>query len=78
MPKHVIVPAPAPVPATLAEQKADFTAEGAPPPGKVSNKTPLTRAAVDKAAASPKPAPKPAHKPAPKPHIPSPSPKRAG
>ena len=72
MPKHVIVPAPAPVPATLAEQKADFTAEGAPPPGKVSNKTPLTRAAVDKAAASPKPA----HKPAPKPHIPSP--KRAG
>ena len=80
MPKHVIVPAPAPVPATLAEQKSDFTAEGSPPPGKVSSTTPLTPAALEKAAVSPKSAPKPAPKlppkPAPKPH--PPSHKRAG
>jgi hypothetical protein len=29
-------------PATLAEQKSDFTAEGAPPPGKVSTSKPAT------------------------------------
>lgn len=36
-------PAPTPVPAskTLAEQKADFTAEGSPPPGKVSTTVPV-------------------------------------
>ena len=28
---------PAPRPKTLAQQETDFTAEGAPPPGKVSN-----------------------------------------
>ena len=27
---------------TLAQQKADFTAEGAPPPGKVSTDAPVT------------------------------------
>jgi hypothetical protein len=27
--------------ATLAEQKSDFTAEGSPPPGKVSNSAPV-------------------------------------
>lgn len=34
--------APAPEPATLADQKSDFTAEGSPPPGKVSTSPPLT------------------------------------
>ena len=29
-------------PATLAEQKSDFTAEGSPPPGKVSTSKPAT------------------------------------
>ena len=50
MPKHVTVPAagPAPVPATLAEQKADFTAEGSPPPGKVSTTAPVTPVAAPK------------------------------
>ena len=43
MPKHVLVPAPAPVPATLTEQKADFTAEGAPPPGKVATTPPVSK-----------------------------------
>jgi hypothetical protein len=30
-----------PVAKTLAEQKSDFTAEGSPPPGKVSTSMPL-------------------------------------
>jgi len=30
-----------PVAKTLAEQKSDFTAEGSPPPGKVSTSTPV-------------------------------------
>ena len=34
--------APAAVLPTLAQQKADFTAEGAPPPGKVSTDVPVT------------------------------------
>lgn len=38
MNKPVIIPAP--VAKTLAEQKSDFTAEGSPPPGKVSTSTP--------------------------------------
>ena len=36
---------PPPLPPTLADQKADFTAEGSPPPGKVANTPPLTPAA---------------------------------
>jgi hypothetical protein len=32
---------PTPAKAALAEQKSDFTAEGAPPPGQVSAPTPL-------------------------------------
>lgn len=32
---------PTPVAKTLAEQKSDFTAEGSPPPGKVSTSTPV-------------------------------------
>ena len=41
--KNVPVPVPPP-PAlpTLAEQKLDFTAEGAPPPGKVHTSAPVT------------------------------------
>lgn len=35
------VVAPVPVAKTLAEQKADFTAEGAPPPGTASTSTPV-------------------------------------
>jgi hypothetical protein len=34
-----VVP-PAPVAPTLTQQKADFTAEGSPPPGKVATKPP--------------------------------------
>ena len=34
------VVAPVPVTKTLAEQKSDFTAEGSPPPGKVSTAIP--------------------------------------
>jgi hypothetical protein len=37
--KHTRNP-PHPVEPTLAEQKSDFTAEGAPPPGKVATSTP--------------------------------------
>ena len=48
-------PHPAPVPPTLADQKADFTAEGSPPPGKVANTPPLTPAA----SAIPEPSRKP-------------------
>lgn len=33
---------PAPTPKTVTEQKADFTAEGSPPPGKVANTKPET------------------------------------
>ncbi|MDE2079910.1 MAG: hypothetical protein KGI90_01030 [Burkholderiales bacterium] len=36
----VAAPAVPPAPATLAEQQADFTAEGAPPPGLVSTRRP--------------------------------------
>ena len=43
-----VVPAPA-TPATLAEQKSDFTAEGAPPPGKVSTGKPVTARPVKRA-----------------------------
>ena len=39
-------PHPAPLPPTLADQKADFTAEGSPPPGKVATTPPLTPAAL--------------------------------
>jgi len=31
-----------PQPKTLAQQQADFTAEGSPPPGKVAASTPVT------------------------------------
>ncbi len=34
-------PAPPPHPKTLEEQKADFTAEGSPPPGKVGKDVPV-------------------------------------
>lgn len=40
-------PTPAPEPATLAQQEADFTAEGSPAPGKVATSIPAT---TDKAA----------------------------
>jgi hypothetical protein len=33
---------PVPVAKTLAEQKSDFTAEGSPPPGKVSTALPIS------------------------------------
>jgi hypothetical protein len=42
------VVAPVPVAKTLAEQKSDFTAEGAPSPGKVSTSTPVDSPAPDK------------------------------
>jgi hypothetical protein len=35
-------PAPAPQPGTLAQQKADFTAEGSPPPRKAATSVPVT------------------------------------
>ena len=35
-------PAPTAVPVTLAEQKSNFTAEGAPPPGNVLTAKPVT------------------------------------
>jgi hypothetical protein len=41
---------PVPEPKTLSEQKADFTAEGSPPPGKVATTTPETSAEQAKAA----------------------------
>ena len=37
---------PAPPPPTLADQKADFTAEGSPPPGKVAGTPPMTPASL--------------------------------
>ena len=52
----------APLPPTLADQKADFTAEGSPPPGKVANTPPLTPATL--ATAEPSRAPKRGTKPA--------------
>jgi hypothetical protein len=50
-------PAATPVPAskTLAEQKSDFTAEGSPPPGKVSTATPDRPAEPGKVTSSQKP-----------------------
>ena len=39
--------APAAVLPTLAQQKADFTAEGSPPPGKVSTEAPVTADPAD-------------------------------
>ncbi|QTN23416.1 hypothetical protein HZ992_25515 [Rhizobacter sp. AJA081-3] len=46
---------PVPAPKTLAEQKADFTAEGSPPPGKVATSTPDTAAEPGKATPPRKP-----------------------
>lgn len=40
---------PVPEPKTLSEQKSDFTAEGSPPPGKVSTSVPDTSAEQAKA-----------------------------
>jgi hypothetical protein len=39
-----------PKPKTLAQQQADFTAEGSPPPGNVAGSTPVT---AQKAAGAP-------------------------
>jgi hypothetical protein len=49
---------PVPEPKTLAEQKAEFTAEGSPPPGKVSTSLPV--GSPDPGKPSPPPAPVPA------------------
>lgn len=57
-------PHPAPLPPTLADQKADFTAEGSPPPGKVASTPPLTPAVL--ATPAPSRAPKLGLKPGPK------------
>ena len=40
MSSHPVPPHPTPAPPTLAEQKSDFTAEGAPPPHAVSPSKP--------------------------------------
>ena len=48
-----------PKPKTLAQQQADFTAEGSPPPGKVAASIPVT---AQKAAGSPAPRTTPARK----------------
>jgi hypothetical protein len=48
MNKPKTAPEPAPAPKTLTEQKADFTAEGSPPPGKVSTSLPAGSAAPAK------------------------------
>jgi hypothetical protein len=45
-----------PVRATLARQKSDFTAEGSPPPGKVSASTPLTAPGTAETGSAVKPA----------------------
>jgi hypothetical protein len=58
MPKNKLPPPPPPVPATLTEQKSDFTAEGAPPPGRVATTVPATL--HDEPKASPPAKPKPA------------------
>lgn len=47
MNKHAA--SPLPVPQTLAEQKSDFTAEGAPPPGMVSTSEPVSSPDHEKA-----------------------------
>ena len=39
----IFLPAPTPAPKTLAQEKADFTAEGSPPPGKVAGSVPTTK-----------------------------------
>ena len=62
-------PKPAPVPPTLADQKADFTAEGAPPPGKVATTAPVTPAAEAPDASTTAPASKPSPKPGPDPAV---------
>lgn len=59
-------PTPAPVPHTLAEQKADFTAEGSPPPGKVATTPPLTDSTPVVGKSEPEAKPQPKHKPEPK------------
>jgi hypothetical protein len=65
MPKNKLPPPPPPVPATLTEQKSDFTAEGAPPPGRVATTVPATLHDEPKASTTPaKPKPKPRPKPA--------------
>jgi hypothetical protein len=53
-------PAVTPVPASksLAEQKSDFTAEGSPPPGKVSTSIPDRSAEPGKSSPLRRPSPK--------------------
>jgi hypothetical protein len=55
MKKPPLAPATAPAPATqtLTAQKSDFTAEGSPPPGKVSTSVPATAPEPDKTPAAP-------------------------
>lgn len=53
MPKEVV----APVPTTLTEQKANFTAEGSPPPGKVATTPPVKDAGTLAVPAVPKASP---------------------
>lgn len=59
-------PHPPPVPPTLADQKADFTAEGSPPPGKVATTPPVattpTTPTAPTAPVVPKVKPDPRHK----------------
>jgi hypothetical protein len=43
MSKPATIPTPIPVAKTLAEQKSDFTAEGSPPPGKVTESKPIAK-----------------------------------
>jgi hypothetical protein len=42
-----LIATPPPVPKTLTEQKFDFTAEGAPPPGKVATAVPVGEISVE-------------------------------
>jgi hypothetical protein len=49
---------PPPVPKTLAEQKSDFTAEGSPPPGKVSTGIPAAEPVSENGADHKTPEPK--------------------
>lgn len=49
---------PVPAPKSLAEQKSDFTAEGSPPPGKVSTSIPDQSAEPAKASPLRRPSPK--------------------
>ena len=46
---------PVPVAKTLAEQKSDFTAEGSPPPGKVSTSIPASSHKLGQSTANPVP-----------------------